>query len=515
MRPSQRQVTFRETDDARYPFEAVVDGKTWTVRINEPSLYSLIVDGEVVEELMEWPAAWTRPGAPATTQATATPAAVPPPDVPRARTLAEMDFAASLEPCPRCGSRSKVELDLIGSGDRWTLSGTCPRCATPRAFTFRTFGDPLKGAYQRRHLGDERPSQIIRPGKFIAEVDRLIPHVRTTPEELPPIDWRASTAANERLITCLLELAKFVPPGAEAIPDEVLDAAERADRAARPERYTRAWIDAELARSLALSDRYTADAPRIWKLEERGETGLPAQGEIDRDSLRAHERWLAAGRSGNGRLVVAGLDASGMRLAGVEMTAARLERVDLSKSELEAAHLVEAELRDVQLDGARMSSVQLQRATIVGGSFVGADLALAVLEGARIEEARFDRADVDRSVWKGARAEATSFDAVVFGNAILDGVRFSGCTFRGADFAPLDELFPATTRGAVFEDCDLRNTRWDDRDLTGVRFVRCKLDGIQGRPKSVADIEVVEPDLSPDGDGSDIGTLDDVLDLWA
>lgn len=64
MSRSRKPVTFRETADARYPFEAEVDGATWTVRINEfpeaPSLYSLVIDGEVVEELMEWPAAWTR-----------------------------------------------------------------------------------------------------------------------------------------------------------------------------------------------------------------------------------------------------------------------------------------------------------------------------------------------------------------------------------------------------------------------------------------------------------------------
>lgn len=67
MTRAQRTVSFRATGDARYPYEASIDGTTWTVRVNEfpeePSLYSLIVDGEVVEELMDWPAAWTRPGA--------------------------------------------------------------------------------------------------------------------------------------------------------------------------------------------------------------------------------------------------------------------------------------------------------------------------------------------------------------------------------------------------------------------------------------------------------------------
>lgn len=64
--PSLRPVRFSPTDDARHPYMAEIDGARWTVRVNEfpeaPSLYSLLVDGVVVEELMAWPAAWERPG---------------------------------------------------------------------------------------------------------------------------------------------------------------------------------------------------------------------------------------------------------------------------------------------------------------------------------------------------------------------------------------------------------------------------------------------------------------------
>jgi hypothetical protein len=63
---SLRPVRFAATDDARHPYAAGVDGAGWTVRVNEfpeePSVYSLLVDGVVVEELMAWPAAWERPG---------------------------------------------------------------------------------------------------------------------------------------------------------------------------------------------------------------------------------------------------------------------------------------------------------------------------------------------------------------------------------------------------------------------------------------------------------------------
>lgn len=62
---SQRPLRFLHTGDARHPYAAEVDGARWTVRVNEfpeePSVYSLLVDGVVAEELMTWPTAWERP----------------------------------------------------------------------------------------------------------------------------------------------------------------------------------------------------------------------------------------------------------------------------------------------------------------------------------------------------------------------------------------------------------------------------------------------------------------------
>jgi hypothetical protein len=60
-----RAVTFRRTASAEVPYEADVDGRRWTVRINDfpaERLYTLLVDGEPVEDLDAWPPAWRRPG---------------------------------------------------------------------------------------------------------------------------------------------------------------------------------------------------------------------------------------------------------------------------------------------------------------------------------------------------------------------------------------------------------------------------------------------------------------------
>lgn len=64
MSRARQELTFHPTGEPRVPYEAIVDGERWTVRINEfpeaPSLYSLLIDERVVEELMAWPSTWKR-----------------------------------------------------------------------------------------------------------------------------------------------------------------------------------------------------------------------------------------------------------------------------------------------------------------------------------------------------------------------------------------------------------------------------------------------------------------------
>jgi len=431
----------------------------------------------------------------------------------RARTTAEMLFAASLEPCPHCGTREAALLQVNGGGDRWTLAGPCTRCKQRRAFTWVTDGDP-RVEPPPRQLGDARPSQIIRVGQLVAELDRVLPLVRERPESLDRASWYAGSAALDRATTCLNELLKFVPPGMRTIPDTKLTADERADRAARRERYTRAWLQAELDRLIALLIRYTADSPRIEALDAHGGTLAPARGAIDADTLRAHAAWVAAGGEGDGRLDVVGCDARGLVLAGAQLAGARLERVTLDRANLEGARLPRSELREVSLREANATSIALASATISGGSFERSALVLASFEGATIDGASFRDANLDRSTWSGATVTAASFALAMFGNARLEHVRFARCTFANADFRPMSDLLAAPTAGAVFEDCDLRGTNWAGRDLANATFIRCKLAGTTGKPSATTNITIDEPDLSPDGDGSDLAEAEDVLELW-
>jgi uncharacterized protein YjbI with pentapeptide repeats len=434
---------------------------------------------------------------------------------PRAHTTAEIRFFISLHSCPGCGARVDPSgLTFYGQDTACAFTGYCRRCRAPLAFRFRTYGDPVRAPCRPGELGDDQPSEIIRPGDFVAEIDRLSPLVQPDPTRLALEEWRASRDANSRLLTCLAEIGKFIPPGADAIPDERLSLDELATQARRPEVFRHAWLDEQRARHLTIRERVIADIPRIDALETAARPYQREVGTFDRDALRAHEAWIRRGRTGRGRLVLVGVDAAGEDVGAAELTGARLSWVDFTGIDLSYATIDDAELREVNLTGANLTSTSFRGATIRGGSFVDAHLALAKFERAAVAGARFGGSDLDRSQWQGAQVRETDFDGAHLGNAQLDGAVFTTCSFRSADFAPTTPAPPATTRDTRFVNCDLRGTRWQDRDLAGAVFVHCKLAQISGRPKSLDGIVIEAPDLSSGGDGSDIGEPADILIVW-
>jgi hypothetical protein len=53
-----------KTEDMNFPYTATVDGKTWTVRINdfpEEELYTLLIDGKAVLSFSDEPGNWHFP----------------------------------------------------------------------------------------------------------------------------------------------------------------------------------------------------------------------------------------------------------------------------------------------------------------------------------------------------------------------------------------------------------------------------------------------------------------------
>ena len=66
----ERQATpiaWEHTGDGEFPYRAHIKGRTFTIRVNnfpDEPLYTLLVDGQEIEDLEDWPSPWVRPGIP-------------------------------------------------------------------------------------------------------------------------------------------------------------------------------------------------------------------------------------------------------------------------------------------------------------------------------------------------------------------------------------------------------------------------------------------------------------------
>jgi hypothetical protein len=60
-----RPLQWQATQDAEQPYRTTADGAELTVRVNDfpddPTIYTLLVDGAETVGFDEWPAVWTRP----------------------------------------------------------------------------------------------------------------------------------------------------------------------------------------------------------------------------------------------------------------------------------------------------------------------------------------------------------------------------------------------------------------------------------------------------------------------
>lgn len=166
-----------------------------------------------------------------------------------ARTRAEMEFAASLEPCPTCGHRGIRSTELTGAGTSWTLTATCPSCGTARSFTYATEGDPTQapplGADELSHL----PSFLIPAESFQAELQRLLPLSHDDP------------AAHQRALVCANELIKLTePPSATRTESSQSHAAHAPQAMAAYERVLAEPSSLSARQALAIEWRAANDA---------------------------------------------------------------------------------------------------------------------------------------------------------------------------------------------------------------------------------------------------------------
>ncbi|MFG3248154.1 hypothetical protein [Streptomyces sp. NPDC048187] len=136
-----------------------------------------------------------------------------------ARSLQEAHLYMDLHPCG-CGAGQFAREHRLEDRDgalTAVFEGTCPQCGRARSFVFR-MADELPPAPPA--FGGDEPSHIIDPGEFMWISDEISTESGLRLLNTAPAEHRAIRPATAYAIAALEEVAKFLPPDQDRIPQE-------------------------------------------------------------------------------------------------------------------------------------------------------------------------------------------------------------------------------------------------------------------------------------------------------
>lgn len=165
-----------------------------------------------------------------------------------ARTGDETLLFLELNPCPDCGSiETPWEHGLADEDGELVIkyAGTCAQCGAEREYFFGLPEQESTGPFPT--FGGPEPSELIDAGQWMSVADSAAGSV---PEDAAADDEQAVTVmAIAR--AAVEEVIKFVPPDADAVPDDAFwTDAGRALRDAEPGRF-------RVERLLVVRDSYS------------------------------------------------------------------------------------------------------------------------------------------------------------------------------------------------------------------------------------------------------------------
>jgi hypothetical protein len=145
---------------------------------------------------------------------------------PHARTLNEARVYLDLAGCPcrrlaRAAGRSfagRYEAEVLARRPRVVrLTGTCPRCGHPRDAVFELADPPVEPVPPYAFGSGDGPSRLVDAGQWLLASRELAEDARAATGPGDP------DAAYDRLCAAASaadEILRFLPPGADAVPDE-------------------------------------------------------------------------------------------------------------------------------------------------------------------------------------------------------------------------------------------------------------------------------------------------------
>jgi hypothetical protein len=145
------------------------------------------------------------------------------------RSVAEEHLYMDLHPCA-CGESDWRKLQHgTRSVDGELVSyfeGPCPQCGAARQFLFIVPMVPHTTA--GASYGGQQPSQILDAGQFLAVSEGLARSVPASPDGLDEAARRSAYSRLAWAVAALEEVLKFIPEGADEVPDAALSSAESA-----------------------------------------------------------------------------------------------------------------------------------------------------------------------------------------------------------------------------------------------------------------------------------------------
>jgi hypothetical protein len=165
---------------------------------------------------------------------------------PLARTNEEAHLYMDLHPCA-CGESAFERSNAVHATDDGLVSvyrGTCARCGAAREVRFR-LPEQVQFPTTPMRFGGEQPSELLDPGEWIAVADKLASVAPPGPALVDLEPRRRAARAVERAAAAIDEVLKFVPAGADAVPEDAFRSeVGRAVYAAEPGRFRRARLEA-------------------------------------------------------------------------------------------------------------------------------------------------------------------------------------------------------------------------------------------------------------------------------
>ncbi|WP_067181020.1 hypothetical protein [Microtetraspora niveoalba] len=132
-----------------------------------------------------------------------------------ARTRDEAHLYLDLHPCKQCGSVETTWDRGLASVDGTLVdryAGACDDCGAEREFLFGLPERPVASAGYPT-FGGREPSQLLDAGEWMWVADLTAGNV--------PVDDRAEARrALSIAVAAVEEIVKFIPPGAEEVPDD-------------------------------------------------------------------------------------------------------------------------------------------------------------------------------------------------------------------------------------------------------------------------------------------------------